>query len=209
MSDTEATAHPLTAVALHWVHLLSMGLLFISGWYIHSPFIEGGMAMMRYIHFISMYVVILMLVARVYWAFFGEPRDFHNFAILQKENRGKFVSTFMYYTFIRKEHPGTGKYNPMQKMTYLTWPFLIILQALTGFALYTGDIFGMPFLYAPTTMGWLINLCGGLANVRIVHYLIMWLFILTVGVHIYLALAEDIKEFVPMFLGIGAKEKRG
>ncbi len=93
-------------------------------------------------------------------------------------------------------------------MTYLAWPFLLVLQALTGFALYSGNIFGLSFLYAPQAMSWLTSLCGGLANVRIIHYLIMWIFMLTVGIHIYLALAEDIKEFRPMFLGTEAKEER-
>lgn len=209
MTNNGAWSHPLTAVALHWVHLLSMGLLLVSGWYIYSPFFAGGMGIMRYIHFISMYIVILILVARIYWAFFGASRDFHNFGIYQRENRGKLFPTFMYYLFLRKEHPATGKYNPMQKMTYLAWPFLIILQALTGFALYTGNIFGLSFLNAPRVMGWLVDVCGGLANVRTIHYLIMWVFIVTVGVHIYLALAEGLEEFAPMFLGTQRKEKRG
>lgn len=209
MATDQVESHPLPAVALHWVHLLFMGLLFISGWYIHSPFIAGWMGIMRYIHFISMYVVVLVLIARVYWAFFGAPHDFGNFAIYQKENRGKFFQTLQYYMFLRKDHPVTGKYNPMQKMTYLLWPLLLVLQALTGFALYTGNIFGLSFLYAPSAMGWLIDLCGGLANVRTIHYLIMWVFIITVGVHVYLALAEDIKEFGPMFTGTATREKRG
>lgn len=209
MAIKKAENHPLTAIVLHWAHLLSMGLLLISGWYIHSPFFAGGMGIMRYIHFLAMYVVILVLLARIYWAFFGTPHDFRNFALLQKENKSKFIPTLLYYAFIRKEHPLTGKYNPMQKMTYLIWPILLILQALTGFALYSGSIFGISFLYAPDAMKWLIGLCGGLANVRIIHYLIMWIFILTVAVHVYLALAEDIKEFAPMFFGVGIKEKRG
>ncbi len=209
MSDSEIESQPLPAVALHWVHLLSMALLLVSGWYIHSPFFEGGMGLMRYIHFISMYVVILVLVIRIYWAFFGAQADFHDFVVYQQENRGKFIPTLMYYMFLRKEHPATGKYNPLQKITYLTWPVLIILQALTGFALYSGDIFGLSPLYAPRAMSWLVDICGGLANVRIIHYLIMWVFILSVGIHIYLALAEDIKEFAPMFLGARAKEKKG
>ena len=205
----DKTTHPPQAVALHWVHLLAMLILFASGWYINSPFFEGGMGIMRYLHFIAMYVVVLVLLVRVYWAFFGAPADFHDFALYQKENRGKLIPTISYYLFIKKEHPQTGKYNPLQKTTYVSWVILIVLQALTGFALYTGNIFGLPFLYAPEIMGWLVDLCGGLANVRIIHYLIMWVFILTVGVHIYLSLVEDIGEFGPMFLGSEAKEKRG
>lgn len=208
MSKTETKEHPLPAVALHWAHLFSMILLLISGWYIHSPFFEGGMAIMRYLHFLAMYVVILVLIARIYWAFLSPSGDFRDFAVYQAENRGKLMATLMYYLFLRKEHPETGKYNPLQKMTYLFWPVLIILEAITGFALYGGNIFGLPFLYAPRVMGWLISLCGGLANVRIIHYLIMWVFLVTVAAHIYLALAEDIKEFAPMFLGGEAKEKR-
>jgi Ni/Fe-hydrogenase 1 B-type cytochrome subunit len=209
MARTKEANHSPQAVAMHWAHLAAMAVLLISGWYINSPFFKGGMGLMRYSHFIAMYIVILVLVVRVYWAFLGSSGDFHNFAPHQTENRGKLIPTISYYLFIRKNHPETGKYNPLQKTTYMFWPVLIILQALTGFALYTGNIFGLPFLHAPDAMGWLVDLCGGLANVRIIHYLIMWVFILTVGVHIYLTLAEDIREFGPMFLGSEAKEKRG
>ncbi len=209
MGRNNMVNHPPVAVALHWAHLCTMAVLLISGWYINSPFFKGGMGIMRYLHFIGMYLIILVLVARIYWAFFGESGDFRDFSLYQRENRGKLIPTISYYLFIRPNQPETGKYNPLQKMTYILWPILIILQALTGFALYTGNIFGLSFLYAPDIMGWLVDLCGGLANVRVIHYLIMWIFIATVGVHIYLTLVEDIEEFGPMFLGKEAKEKKG
>jgi len=34
----------------HWVNLLSMVILGITGWYIHQPFTSDMMGIMRYIH---------------------------------------------------------------------------------------------------------------------------------------------------------------
>lgn len=181
--------HPTPAKLFHIVILLSMLALGVSGFYINRPFFEGGMGIMRFTHFISMYVVILAVIGRVYWAFLGSDRDWREF-IWHKDDFKKLGPIIKYYLFIKKEHPKTGKYNPLQKATYVLWLLLIIIQAITGFALYWQD--ASVFV---TLNSWV----GGAANMRIIHYLIMWIFIVTVAIHVYLGLAEDFKEFLAMF----------
>lgn len=201
---TVSEEHPLTARIIHWIFMISMGLLIFSGFYIHSPFFPEGMGWMRFVHFISMYVILLNLVVRIYWAFMGKPKDWRDFAF-QKVNRGKFIPTIKYYLFLKKEHPIAGKYNPLQKMTYLSWIPLLIFQALTGFALYNGSIFGL--IDAQKTMKWFVYICGGLTNVRILHFLVMWLFIITIAIHVYLVLVEKFKTVLYMHFGIRPEEK--
>lgn len=189
--------HPLPARAMHWIHLLCMGGLAVSGWYIHRPFFEGGMGIMRWVHFICMYVVLINLVARIYWAFLGAARDWHEFALRPRDirNTGKII---IYYLFVKREHPEVGKYNPPQKLIYgWLWPLLLIFQAISGFA-----------LYGPTTeyFSWFTMWVGGLAHVRLIHYMTMWAFIITVALHIYLSLAEDFKSFLYMFFGVRPEE---
>lgn len=183
--------HPLPLVAMHWIHLLVMGLLLISGLYIHYVFWPGWMGAMRQIHFVSMYVLVIVLVARGYWAIFG-GRDLKNF-FPQSENRGQFLEIIKYYTFIRKTHPVTAKFNSVQKLTYDFWAVLIVLQAITGFALYWPNLY-----FFPALNGWV----GGLVHMRMIHFLIMWLFAITVAVHVYMSLAEDFAEFPSMIFGM-------
>lgn len=198
----EAKEHPLAARVMHWIHLVSMTGLGISGFYIHRPFFSGAMGVMRYLHFVCMYVVLLNLVARIYWAFVGEPKDFCEFVVGKKDLRGS-IPTIKYYLFLKKDHLKVSKYNPLQKFVYSFWTVLLIAQGLTGFSLY------QPAL-EDKLVGPLFNslnrVVGGAASMRVVHYLIMWVFIVTVAIHIYLSLVEDFSTFLLMFFGLEKKE---
>ena len=189
---------------MHWVHLLSMIALGFTGFFIHYPFKFAGLTMgtARYIHFIAMYIVLVNLVVRVYWTFFGRgstsvkgtrvlDRDYHNFG-MQKINRGQFFETIKYYLFLRKTHPRTGKFNSLQKLVYSFWGLLLLFQGYTGFAMY-GPTYNWSFFAVGA------NLMGGLMMVRIIHYLVMWVFIVTALIHIYLSVAEDVEAVPLMF----------
>lgn len=184
---------------MHWVHLIAMVVLVFTGFFIHRPFFVAAMSTMRNLHFTFMFVLILTAIVRVYWAFLGggsaapgsraKVRDYRFFGV-QKENRGQLFQTLKYYLFLRKTHPPTAKYNPLQKATYMVWLLLIAVQALTGFALWTPTAGALqPLTYA----------LGGVQYVREYHYLIMWLFLITVAIHVYLSLAEAIWQFPLMF----------
>ena len=191
--------HPLPALTMHWLHLVSILVLVFTGFYIHWPFFAGAMGIMRNTHFVFMFILVFATIARVYWAFFGagsatsgdrkKIRDYRFFGP-QPENSGQLWQTLKYYLFLRKTHPQSSKYNPLQKLTYMFWLLLIVLQAITGFALWTptAGFFG-PLTYA----------LGGVSQMRVYHYLIMWLFIASTALHIYLSLAEMYLEFPLMF----------
>lgn len=193
--------HPLPAVIMHYLHLLSFFALIITGIYIRSPFPGfSTMGTMKTIHTLSMEVFILTAVMRIYWAFFGRGsaysgslsrvRDYKQFAMGRLDWRtiGEWLK---YYLFIRKTKPYTAKYNPLQKLTYgYVFPLGVLWMALTGFA-----------LYVPTSqaMSWFTNLMGGQNSVRLWHYYGMWVFLAVFLVHLYLVFAEDIVQFPLMF----------
>lgn len=195
---TTREEHPLLAVVTHWVHLIAIGVLIWTGFFISLPFYSGSMANNRTFHLIFAWVLLSTATVRLYWAFVGfsappgsqqEIPDYKFFAP-QAENRGKLLPTLQYYLFLRRTHPKTAKYNPLQKGTYIFWGSLIMVQAITGFELWTPTAsFFSPLTYA----------LGGPDNVRIIHYLIMWLFIVTVALHIYLVFVEVIREVPLMF----------
>ena len=169
--------------------------------FIHRPYADWSMAAVRQWHFVFMYIFLITFIARVYWAMFGSGSSSHGsrtkqrdgrWFVPEKQNRGKFFETIKYYLFVKKHHPGTSKFNPLQKSTYVFWGFLIVAQAITGFAIYTPTA---KYL-APITIA-----AGGLVNMRVIHFLIMALFVITTAIHVYLAIAEDYGAFVLMFTG--------
>lgn len=198
--------HPWPAILMHWVHLISMVVLIYTGFYIHRPFGPGSMDLMRTLHFIFMFVLIFVAIIRVYWAFMGagsaapgsrtRVRDWRHFG-RSPENKGQGLETVKYYLFLRKTHPRTAKYNTLQKGTYMFWLFLIVLQAITGFAIWTNTA----ALFEPLTY-----LIGGPIVMRMWHYIIMWLFIITSAVHIYLSIAEGARQLPLMFAGVESGE---
>jgi Ni/Fe-hydrogenase 1 B-type cytochrome subunit len=194
--------HPLPAVLLHWVHLLSFFTLMATGLYIHSP--GRGfptIAAADEVHFVTMYVFVLTTVVRVYWAYFGAGSatlgsvkripDHRHFALTALDSR-TFGSTLAYYLFLRKTRPYSPKYNPLQKVTYgYVFPLLIAFMALTGFSM---------FLPTMGSMTWFAAWFGGQNGVRLAHYLAMWVLFALVLIHFYLVVFEDVKELPNMLL---------
>ncbi|MHB8762249.1 MAG: Ni/Fe-hydrogenase, b-type cytochrome subunit [Coriobacteriia bacterium] len=198
---TTREEHPWPAIVMHWFHLVSIIVLTYTGFYIHRPFGPGSMDLMRTLHFVFMFVLIFSAIVRVYWAFMGRGSaaqgsrrkipDYRHFGP-QRENKGQAWETAKYYLFLRKTHPLGAKYNALQKATYLFWLVLIVLQAVTGFAIWTNTAeVLLPLTYA----------VGGLDVMRMIHYLIMWVFIITTAVHVYLSIAEAPWQAPLIFLG--------
>ena len=192
--------HPVEARIYHYIHIVSIITLVFTGFFIHYPFFAASMKTMRFLHFVAMYVVVFNLVMRLSLAFLSKNRDYKNFGLGMIVWRNLF-GTLAYYLFLKKELPKEvqGIYNPPQRLTYVLFIPLIILQAMTGFALYT-----------PTAgyFLWLTSLVGGLEMVRVWHFAVMWVFILLTSVHIYLSIFEDFGQFKYMALSMVPKESK-
>jgi Ni/Fe-hydrogenase 1 B-type cytochrome subunit len=189
-------AHPLVFVITHWINLICMIMLAFSGFYIHYPFFDGFMGVARGMHFVAMFVIIINLTFRVIAAFFVKTAtdlgsrevdtDIKNW-LPQEKNRHQLWQTVKYYLFLRKEGVISAKYGSLQKIAYLATVPLTYLMAYTGFALY-GPTADWAFFSGGTA------LVGGPMNMRIIHYFMMWVFIVFTMVHAYLA---NIYNFAP------------
>lgn len=190
--------HPFVFVLTHWINLLGMIFLTLSGFYIHFPIFPGLMGVARGTHFFWMFAVLITLVLRVVLAFVVKDSnmpdggnvglDIWNFAP-QKANRGKLFPTIGYYLFVVKDKPEMGKYNPLQKMAYVLAAVLTILAAYTGFALW-GPTSDWGIFQAGTN--WVAGLFGSggggsLMPIRILHYWTMWAILAFTFIHAYLA----------------------
>jgi Ni/Fe-hydrogenase 1 B-type cytochrome subunit len=198
---------------LHFQHLLCIGLLVLSGLYIRFPYFDDGRTPMRYVHYFAMVVVIVNLVWRLWYAFSSANRDYREFVITRRDIT-TLPQVVMYYVFLKPSKPHLGKYNVMQKTTYILFVPMLIAQAVTGLALLEFvKIPGIDMTPSFLLLSWSlapIPAIGGLATavawVRMVHYLINWLFIVFVTIHVYLSVTEDFAAFLSFF-GLGFLDK--
>lgn len=186
--------HPLFQRVSHWINLINFLMLCLTGWFIHSPYPGVPMNFIRNVHFIFAYSLMINGIVRFYFSFFGKNKDYKEILL-----NGRDIKTIWpqikYYLFIGK-HPETGKYNPLQKIAYIALPIMAVGQAITGAILYRPEQAAGPAGYF-----------GGMAAVRGLHYVFMWLFIAVIAIHVYLVFTTAYEQFLFMFFGKMRNEK--
>jgi len=170
--------HTVITRIMHWAHAMSIVILALTGLQIYAPDsfrLFSHMDWARYFHFIFMYVVVWTFVYKIYYVVItGEIKEIL-FTFKDLIALPALVAYYLYGIFAGKKKTDWGKYNPGQKLTYTAWLILIPLQAITGFA-----------LYWPGPFSGFNNFLGGLGYIRLWHFCISWIFIITTVVHIYL-----------------------
>lgn len=193
MAQMEAR-HTLAVRFFHWWNAVSIFALIFSGFYIHNPdgffrwmFVDMDAA--RKVHFVLMYAVAAGLIGRLYYAF--ATGDYKNFSP-KKHDLANLVRMAKYYSFISDEEPEWGeKYNPGQKGMYAAFAPLLIIQILTGILLYWPGVFD----------NWAVWI-GGLKWIRLIHYIVAWVFVYCVTAHVYLDFTEGIANIYGMLTGL-------
>ena len=193
-------AHPLPFVITHWINLVSMIFLIVTGFVIHFP-VAGVMGICRGLHVFFGFVLFINCLARVLMSFFiksaptggtrKQVKDFRTW-LPQKDNRHQGASWIKYYLFLKKDHPLSAKLGVPQKISYLLIPILIILMFITGLC-----------LWPPTASSgfcqFFLTAWGGAMSLRIIHYFGMFVFIIFMFIHIYLANIEGTEPSKLMF----------
>ncbi len=194
-------AHPLPFVITHWINLVCMVLLIFTGFCIHYPFFAGFMGIARGVHLFCGFVLFINCIIRVIMAFFvktaptGGTREQVTDILTwmpQKDNRHQAGAWIKYYLFLKKDHPLGAKLGVPQKISYLLIPVLIIVMFYTGLCLW-GTTMNMPFFAAG------VELVGGAMSMRIIHFFLMFVFIIFMFIHIYLANVEGLAPTKLMF----------
>jgi Ni/Fe-hydrogenase 1 B-type cytochrome subunit len=186
--------HPLPQRISHWINLINFFVLGVTGYLIHSPFQGMPMNWVRNFHFIFMYSLVINGLIRFYYSFFGKYKDYDSF-FLNSEDVQNFWSQTKYYLFIGKHPKVSGKYNPLQKLAYIAMPIMAVIQIITG-----------ALLYWPLKFPKVVSYFGGLAAIRGIHYVVMWLFVAIILAHIYLVFTEAYEQFWLMFFGKDKKK---
>lgn len=186
----------------HWANALAITSLIITGLLISHPpgIISNGEAStqfwfgyIRKIHFMSAYVMVAVLIMRVYWSFKGNKySSWKVFVPFDKEGLASVWHTLKHDIFLQNEkklndmniHTG---HNDIAAVSYLVMFILALVMIFTGFGLYSDNA----TWFLPKMFGWVPEFLGGDMNTRVLHHLTMWGFILFALVHMYLVFFHD------------------
>ncbi|MDR1743075.1 MAG: Ni/Fe-hydrogenase, b-type cytochrome subunit [Dysgonamonadaceae bacterium] len=188
----------------HWLNAFSLAFLIVSGLLIaYLPaFLTNAeasnfflMGYIRMLHFVCAYIVIAVMILRIYLAFFGNK--FANwrvfFPFLKKGWVNQVWKVLKYDILLQNEKEYNFKnihvgHNEVAALSYLGVSVLGFIMVCTGFAMYAPNA----SWFFPKMFVWVVNLFDGdEQKIRMVHHFTMWLFIPFIITHIYLVFYHD------------------
>lgn len=175
--------HPMSYRILHEIIMVSILLLIITGFYIHRPFVGGAgflMSLTRGVHFFFAAILIITFVTRIIVMFVGKDRDWRSFIPTGSDFK-LLPKIINYYAYIGKEPEVKKMYNPLQMLSYCVVFLFIIFQIISGLALQYPDGAFSWFNY-----GWFNNEI----EVRMAHFVVNWLFLIFIMIHVYMSIRE-------------------
>jgi Ni/Fe-hydrogenase 1 B-type cytochrome subunit len=184
----------------HWAIVISIFILTVTGAYLHGPFlvpsspIEAStqMAMIRFVHELTAIVFTIAVGVRFYWGFVGNR--YASWRSIIPHNRAQLKSMRemgKYYTFLRSEPvPMTG-HNLLAGFAYAVVSVLMFFQIATGLLLFAWLIGTGPASWLQPIVGYFP---GGIQTIRMLHFLVTFLFLAFLIHHVYSAILVDIEE---------------
>ena len=180
--------------------MATLVVLTVTGLYIHGPFLaapttaEGAaqMATVRFIHELAAILFMCSFAVRFYWGFVGN--SFASWRAIIPHNREQLYwgrEMAKYYLFLRREPVPVTGHNFLAGAMYTIVSIGMVGQILTGLLL-AGWVLGV----GPVTtfFGWGSIVPGGIQTVRMLHYLLTFLFAAFAIHHVYSAVLVDIEE---------------
>ena len=184
---------------LHWIRALVITGLIITGFYIADPFLasKGSSDKLLFAewaqwHYIFGFILIAGGMLRIYLFFFGRDSKGELRSLKDVFSLRSWIIQLKSYFFIG-ELRKKGIYGPLQFITYFGITVLVIVASVTGLILYV-HVYHLgvgSFLYEPMRAieAWM----GGLANVRLIHHITMWGYLIFIPIHIYLVIWSAIR----------------
>jgi Ni/Fe-hydrogenase 1 B-type cytochrome subunit len=176
--------------ATHWVNVLSIAALSITGLYIANPYMQASsensfiMASMRFIHFLGSYIFIASILVRMYWWFAGNKyARLNQFLPVTGERCRNLAGTAQFYCFLKDDMPEYAGHTGLAGITYVVLFIIFLLEIFTGFALYSQSHAGGGLWSIGT---WLLSFYSAM-GLRLVHHLLMWFIFAFVIFHVYIS----------------------
>lgn len=174
----------------HWINVLCLICLSFTGYYIAYPFIyalsgqQYIMGTIRFIHFVTAYVLLMSVVIRLYWMYAGN--QYANWRVLVPLNKKQWTEmgeAAKFYLFISKKPPRSVGHAPLASVCYFVVMVLFIFQIFSGFALYSES--HMPGFFMTILGGWMLSILSA-QTIRLWHHLVMYFLIVFSIFHIYM-----------------------
>lgn len=175
----------------HWINVLAILTLCVTGFYIGAPFMHATsskqyiMGTVRFIHFIAGYTLLCSLIIRIYWAFMGNKyASWRVWFPFNKQRRADFMDAVKYYTFLSRKPPYAVGHTAIAGLAYFFVFGMFAFQIFSGFAMYSqakpgGVVWAL-------LGGWMLALAD-IQILRMLHHVVMYLLVVFVFIHIYIA----------------------
>ncbi len=190
----------------HWLNALAIVVLAATGLFIGDPFALMShkeafesffMGKIRFTHFLFGYILLVVFLLRIYWGFVGNKyARWKNFLPFGKKQTRK-LSHVIKYDLLPLPNKDKHYYeelsvghNPFASTIYLLFFIMLFVMIMTGFGLYSQNA----GWWLPKMFAWVPPLFGGDFGTRLVHHVTMWLILLFVIVHVYMAVYHDVVE---------------
>jgi Ni/Fe-hydrogenase 1 B-type cytochrome subunit len=181
--------YPLRLV--HWGIVISIVALSFTGYYIHDPFIVGQvnrpflMGWFRFVHEAFAMVFIALFLVRIY-LFFGGNRwvNWRQYVPTARKQFGEMVHMAKFYLFMAPRPVSKIGHNPLAAVSYLGVYALMLIEILTGLTMYQW-LRHSPIL--SFFVGWIPRVIA-MPNIRLIHFVVMFLFFCFVVIHIHISM---------------------
>jgi len=175
----------------HWGMVISIAVLSFTGYYIHSPFIVGQlkypflMGWFRFVHEAFGMLFIALFLMRLYMFFAGNRwSNWRQYVPFRKQQFKEMWEVAKFYAFMRLTPISKVGHNPMAAFSYLVLYALIAVEIVTGLVMFNwlphSPILG-------PLVGWIPRVVS-FPNLRLIHFLLMFVFIAFGIFHVHLAM---------------------
>jgi Ni/Fe-hydrogenase 1 B-type cytochrome subunit len=185
----------------HWVNAFAILTLALTGYFIGSPLpaMPGEasanflMGYIRFAHFAAGQVLAVFLILRIYWIFVGNvhARQIFYVPFWKGQYWKEWWHEVKWYTFLTSKPKKYVGHNPLAQFTmFFAFTLPLIFMVISGFALYSEGTGIDSWQHA--LFGWVFSIFPNSQDVHTLHHLGMWVILLFVMIHIYVAVREDI-----------------
>lgn len=175
---------------MHWGLVISILVLSVTGYYIHNPYIVGQvnpflMGQFRFVHEAFAMIFISLWILRMYLFFAGNRWvRWRNYVPYRKEQYQEMVEMAKFYLNIKAEPVSKIGHNALAAMSYVGLYAMVFAEIVTGLVMYN-VLRHSPFL--GLLVGWVPRLIS-LPNLRLIHFILMYVFIAFGILHVHLAM---------------------
>ena len=182
----------------HWIMVVSILTLFVTGLLITKPALVSAtepnytmlsMDLIRDIHFVVAFIFCASFILRIY-GFIINKGD----RLLPRFWEGHYysetVEVALHYMLLKSHHSPFLR-NPLARTSYLGLYVMVLIEIVTGFAMY---LMANPNSFFGKLFGWTNVLVGSEMMAHYIHHYVAWLIIVFVIGHVYMALRADFME---------------